>query len=224
MPSCSPPTCAQHKARCPLAGSSWPLRERQGPLPSLLHSGLAGLAPQGHGQRLCVPEGGHGAQRPLLEPTQGRCSVHADGGRQRPGFRGETGPGPGAAHNAPGRLPALVRLQLPWQPVSVSGRDGHLVLQTGEPRLGDSSRRDHRPGPGGALWAQLMVTTPSDDNPVGRASQRPWMTRLQSGRPRDLPALTASHLQGPRDTQTPGLKPAAVQATQLMTGQRGRGS
>lgn len=50
------------------------------------------------------------------------------------------------------------------------------------------------------------------------------MTRLQSGRPRDLPALTASHLQGPRDTQTPGLKPAAVQATQLMTGQRGRGS
>lgn len=56
------------------------------------------------------------------------------------------------------------------------------------------------------------------------APQRPQLTCFQPELLRDLPALTAGHLQGPRDTQLPSLRPAAVQATQLVTGWKGRGS
>ena len=57
------------------------------------------------------------------------------------------------------------------------------------------------------------------------APRRPQLTSLYgTGRLRELPALTVGHLQGLRDTQLPSTRPAAAQATQLVTGWRGRGS
>lgn len=83
---------------------------------------------------------------------------------------------------------------------------GHLAGRSHHPHLTAA------PGAGPGV---LVVLT---------GSQSPWVTCLQLEWPKDLPVLNAGHLQVWRDTQLPGLRPAATQATQLVTGQKGRGS